>query len=207
VANAKGSRNTRLWAHHSPYFPVLDSLELYLDPLKNAFTYLPAPPLVPTAAALTSGIIKEWGTYPSESENHSIVDLNPFESMLFGSLRSCTPVGDSTVPTGSRDRHWSLGSSSPSQPPTKRVRVRVEVDTGPLDELIPLVLDDPSRDVVLYAYDDLPSPTMFLPLSSHRTPRCPLPHLISTLLSYRFRHKPRLLSRRSSRPGMPVSPG
>jgi len=121
-----------------PYFSVLDSLDLCLGLFKNAYTYLPAPPPVPTAAVLTSSIAKEWGTHSPESEKFCTADLNPFESALFCSLRSHSPVGgNATVPRGGRDRRWSLGSSSPSRPPTKRAKV--EVDTGPLDELIPLV--------------------------------------------------------------------
>jgi hypothetical protein len=186
------------------YCPVFDSRDLCLGSLKNAFTYLPAPPPVPTAAALASGdSVKEWGTRPSESEEFCAADLDPFESMLSCSLRSYPPVGEPTVPKGGRDRRWSLGSSSPSRPPTKRVKV--EVDTGSLDELIPLVLDDPFGDVVPYAYDEPPSPIMFPPLSSHRIPRRRLHHLMNfTPLSCRFRHKPRVLSRLSSRPHMPA---
>jgi hypothetical protein len=190
------------------YCPVFDSRDLCLGGFKNAFTYLPAPPPVPTAAALTSGghgSMKEWGTRPSESEESCVADLDPFESMMFCSLRPCPPVGEPTVSKGGRDRRWSLGSSSPSRPPTKRVKV--EADTGPLDELIPPVLDDPSRDIVLHAYDGPPSPIMFPPLSTRRVPRWRLPHLVFTLLSCRFRHKLRLLSRPSSRPHMPALPG
>jgi hypothetical protein len=195
--------------HHSPYFPVLYSPDLCLGRFKNAYTYLPAPPPVPTAVALASGIVKDWGTRPSESERFSTADLDPFESMSFCSLRPWPPVGDgdSTASKESRDRRWSQSSSSPSRPPTKRAKV--EVETGPLDELIPPVLDDPSRDVVLYAYDDPPSPITFPPLSSHWIPHCPLdpPHWMFTLLSCRSRHKPHLLSRLSSRPCMPALPG
>lgn len=82
--------------------------------------------------------VKEWSTHPSESETLSTADLQPFESVLF-----CTPhprpnVRNVAVPAGDLNRRWSVSSSS-SQPPTKRMKV--EVDTGPLDELIPLVLD------------------------------------------------------------------
>ena len=209
MADPKSKRisglGTRLWAPF-PIFLGLDSLNLCLGLFKNAYTYLPAPPLVPATAALASSIVKDWGTSPSESEKFSTADLDPFESMLPWSLHSCAPVGDATFPKERSDRRSSRGSSSPSRPPTKRVRV--EIDTGPLDELIPPVLDDPSRDV-LYAYDDPPSPITFLPLSSHGIPHCPLNplHLMFTPLSHRSRHKQRLPSRHSCRLYMPALPG
>ena len=194
--------------HRSPVFSVLDSLNLGSGLFKNAYTYLPAPPLVPTAAALMSSIAKEWGTRSSESETFCTADLNPFESALFH-LRSYSPVGgDATVPRGGRDRRWSLGSSSPSRPPTKRARV--EVDTGPLDELIPLVLDDPSRAVLHMLTKVHQSPIMFLHPSTRRIPaHCRVPRRLTAtlLLSCRFRHRPRLPSRLYSRPCMPVLPG
>jgi len=194
-----------------PYFSVLDSLDPCTGLFKNAYTYLPAPPLVPTAAALTSSIAKGWGTPSSESEKFCTADLNPFESALFR-LRSYSPVGgDAAVPRGGRDRRWSLGSSSPSRPPTKRAKV--EVDTGPLDELIPLVLDDPSR-AVLHMLTKVvhQSPIIFLRLStpSRRIPaHCRVPRSTATLhlLPCRFRQGPRLPSRLCSRPRMPVLPG
>jgi len=194
---------------------VLDSLDPCTGLFKNAYTYLPAPPLVPTAAALTSSIAKEWGTPSSESEKFCTADLNPFESALFR-LRSYSPVGgDGAVPRGGRDRRWSLGSSSsPSRPPTKRAKV--EVDTGPLDELIPLVLGDPSSRAVLHMLTKVlhQSPIMFPHLSTpsrripahRRVPRSTAATLL--LLSWcRFPRGPRLPSRLYSRPCMPVSPG
>jgi hypothetical protein len=189
---------------------VLDSLDLCIGFFKNAYTYLPAPPPVPTAAAPTSSVVKEWGTRSSDSEKFCTTDLNPFESRLFCSLRSYPPVGgDPAVPRVSRDRRWSLGSSSPSRPPTKRAKV-VEVDTGPLDELIPLVLDDPSR-AVFHMLTKVPhqSPIMFLRPSTRRIPvHCRVPRLtFALLLSCRFRHRPRLPSRPYSRPCMPVLAG
>ena len=185
-------------------------MDLCLGLFKNAYTYLPAPPPVPTAAALTSSIAKEWGTHSSESEKFCTANLNPFESALFCSWRSHSPVGgDAIVPRGGRDRRWSLGSSSPSRPPTKRAKV--EVDTGPLDELIPLVLDDPSRVVFRMLTKVHQSPIMFLHLSTRRIPahrRVRVPRLTFTLLlSRRFRHGHRLPSRLYSRPRMPVLPG
>ncbi|KAF8480013.1 hypothetical protein DFH94DRAFT_739716 [Russula ochroleuca] len=97
-----------------------DSKECFLN---NAFIYLPAPPLVPAAAALTTCTMEEWDTRPLESENFSTADLEPFGS---------SPLA---VPKEGRNRPWS-GSSSPRRPPTKRKKV--EEDMGPLDELIPL---------------------------------------------------------------------
>jgi hypothetical protein len=124
-------------------------------------------------------------------------------------LRSHLPVGgDATIPRGGRDRRWSLGSSSPSRPPTKRAKV--EVDTGPLDELIPLVLDDPSRAAFCMLTKVHQSPIMFLRLSTRRIPaHCRVPSLTTfTLLpSRRFRPRHQLPSRLSSRPRMPVLPG
>jgi hypothetical protein len=111
--------------------------DLRLGFLNNAFIYLPAPPLVPAAAALATCTMKEWDTRPSGSEKFSIADLEPFGNTLFCSQHSCPPA----APKEGRNRLWS-GSSSPTRPPTKRKRV--EKDIGPLDELIPLVLD-PSR--------------------------------------------------------------
>ena len=190
---------------------MLGSLDPCIGFFKNAYTYLPAPPPVPTAAALTSSVPKEWGTRSSESEKFCTTDLDPFESrLLFSSLRSYPPAGgDPAVPRVSRDRRWSLGSSSPSRPPTKRAKV-AEVDTGPLDELIPLVLDDPSR-AVLHVLTKVPhqSPIMFLRLSTRRIPaHCRVPRLTFTLLlSCRFRHRPRPPSRPCSRPCMPALPG
>jgi hypothetical protein len=70
--------------------------------------------------------MEEWDTRPLESENFSTADLEPFGS---------SPLA---VPKEGRNRPWS-GSSSPRRPPTKRKKV--EEDMGPLDELIPLVLD------------------------------------------------------------------
>ncbi|KAI0301271.1 hypothetical protein BC826DRAFT_1183272, partial [Russula brevipes] len=104
--------------------------------LKSAFIYLPPPPLVPAAAALVASTVKEWDAPPSESEQFSVVDLQPFESVSFcRPLRSCPPVGSPAVASKEgRDGRW-LGGSSPGRPPAKRTKV--EVDTGPLDELIP----------------------------------------------------------------------
>jgi hypothetical protein len=152
-------RRQMLGSHHRivgttfSYFLVLDSLELCLGPFNNVFIYLPAPPLVPTATVLASSIAKEWGTRPSESEKFYIADLDPFENMSFCPSRP-SPVGNTSVPKGAHERRRSLGSSSSGSSPTRsrpsRKRVKVEVDTGPLDELIPPVLDDPSSRTMLH---------------------------------------------------------
>ncbi|KAI0252849.1 hypothetical protein BJV78DRAFT_1199395 [Lactifluus subvellereus] len=101
--------------------------------LRNAFTYLHPPPLVLTTAGPTVDELKEWNTHPSESETYSTADLQPFESVPFCSPHPRPNVRNVAVPVEDRNRRWSVGSS---QPPTKRMKV--EVDTGPLDELIPL---------------------------------------------------------------------
>jgi len=125
-----------------PAFHSVVHQDLRLDFSNNAFVYLPAPPrvLVVTALELASGTVKEWDTRSPESEKFSTADLEPFRSMVFCSQFSWNPA----VPKESRSRR-SPGSSSPRRPPTKRKKV--EEDIGPLDELIPLVLD-PSRAVL-----------------------------------------------------------
>jgi len=128
------ARDSGVCAHHSHISCCSTHQDPRLGFLNNAFIYLPAPPLVPAAAALATCTTKEWDTHPSESEKFSTADLEPFGSTLFG---SCLPA----VPKESRNRLRS-SSPSPMRPPTKRKRV--EEDMGPLDKLIPLVLD-PSR--------------------------------------------------------------
>ena len=123
------------------HFSYIPWCSIHSDPrlgyLNNEFTYLPTPPLVTAAAALATCTIKEWDTRPSESERFSTADLEPFENTLFCSQHSCPPA----VSKEGRNR----SGSSPRRPPTKRKKV--EEDMGPLDELIPLVLD-PSRAVL-----------------------------------------------------------
>ena len=128
----------RGWASTLQNFLVFNSLDPCLGFLRNAFTYLHPPPLILTTTGPAVDEVKEWGTHLSESETLSTADLQPFESVLFCSPHPRPNVRNVAVPAGNLNRRWSVSSSS-SQPPTKRMKV--EVDTGPLDELIPLVLD------------------------------------------------------------------
>ncbi|KAI9464004.1 hypothetical protein BJY52DRAFT_1184414 [Lactarius psammicola] len=96
--------------------------------LRNAFTYVFSPPLASTTADVPSSAVKEWNTRPSESEICSTASLRPFESTLVS-----PPLGHPVVPVQDRYQHWL--DDSP-QPPKKRMKVNV--DMGPLDELIPL---------------------------------------------------------------------
>ncbi|KAH8990768.1 hypothetical protein EDB92DRAFT_1863102 [Lactarius akahatsu] len=93
--------------------------------LRNAFTYVFPPPLAPTTADVPSSAVKEWNTRPSESEIFSIAGLRPFESTLVS-----LPPGNPAVLVHDQKL------DDPPQSPKKRVKVNVDV--GPLDELIPL---------------------------------------------------------------------
>ncbi|KAH9974295.1 hypothetical protein BGW80DRAFT_1303237 [Lactifluus volemus] len=80
----------------------------------------------------------EWNASASESEIFSTTDLQPFESFVFVSPHpghNNRDVAD-PVEVEDRNRSWSVGSA---QPPAKRMKMpAMELDTGPLDELIPL---------------------------------------------------------------------
>ncbi|KAH9077677.1 hypothetical protein EDB83DRAFT_2285743 [Lactarius deliciosus] len=93
--------------------------------LRNAFTYVFPPPLAPTTVDVPSNAVKEWNTRPSESEIFSIAGLRPFESTLVGPppCHPAVPLHDQKL-------------DDPPQSPKKHVKVNVDV--GPLDELIPL---------------------------------------------------------------------
>ncbi|KAH9167077.1 hypothetical protein EDB89DRAFT_1999719 [Lactarius sanguifluus] len=92
--------------------------------LRNAFTYVFPPPLAPTTADVPSSAVKEWNTRPSESEIFSIAGLRPFESTLVS-----PPPGHPAVLVHDQ----KLGD-----PQSPKKRLKVNVDVGPLDELIPL---------------------------------------------------------------------
>ncbi|KAI0299408.1 hypothetical protein B0F90DRAFT_1728484 [Multifurca ochricompacta] len=100
--------------------------------LKNAFTYLFPPPLISNVTTLGSTPMKEWNTRPSGSETFSIAELHPFENTLVFFPRTGLSVG---IPAVLED-HNRHGSICPSQPLSKCMKV--EVDMGPLDELIHL---------------------------------------------------------------------
>ncbi|KAH9064607.1 hypothetical protein EDB87DRAFT_1598339 [Lactarius vividus] len=93
--------------------------------LRNAFTYVFPPPLAPTTADVPSSAVKEWDTRPSESEIFSIADLRPFESTLVS-----PPPGHPALPVHDQELD--------DLPQSPKKRVKVNVDVGPLDELIPL---------------------------------------------------------------------
>jgi len=125
--------------------------------LKNAYIYLPVPPPAPLAVALSlknKSTLKEWDTRSplSESDKFSTADLEPFESTSFCSLlphANDHPSGGPAIPNSSKQgRSRRSGTSSPSRPPAKRMRAAAELDTRPLGELIPLVLD--SSRAMLY---------------------------------------------------------
>lgn len=101
--------------------------------IRNAFTYVFPPPLASTTADVPPSAVKEWNTRPSESEIFSTNSLQPFESTLFNPLPSQPLIGQPAVPVQDRNQHRL---NDPPQPPKKRMKVNVDV--GPLDELIPL---------------------------------------------------------------------
>ena len=184
---------------HVPDF--LNITSLFLDFLGNAFTYVFPPPLASTTADVPSSAVKEWNTCPSESEIFSTRNLLPFESTLFNPLPSQPLIGQLVVPVQDRNQHWL---DDPPQSPRKRLKVNV--DMGPLDELIPLVHDSPSARSHL-THNHPSSLTTFLPLPTNEL-HCLILHLIYTLLSWCLFHpRQRLPSKDCSHPSMLVSLG
>jgi hypothetical protein len=173
---------------------------LFLDLLRNAFTYVFPPPVASTTANVPFSAVKEWNTRPSDSEIFSTNSLQPFESTLSNPLPSQSLIGHPAVPAQDRSQHQL---DDPPRPPKKRMKVNVDV--GPLDELIPLV-HDPSSARSHLTHDDPSSPITFLPLSTHELHYLAL-HLISTLRSCPFHPKQRPPSMACSRASILVSLG
>lgn len=163
--------------------------------LRNAFTYMFPPPLASTKAGVPSGAVKEWNTRPSESEIFSTVSLQPFESTLFNPLPSQPLIGHPAFPVQDRNQHQL---DDPPQPPKKRMKVNIDV--GPLDELIPLV-HDPSSARSRLTHDDPSSLITFPPLTTHALHHLVL-HLMSILRPRPFHPKQRPPSMTCSRASM-----
>jgi hypothetical protein len=163
--------------------------------LRNAFTYMFPPPLASTKAGVPSGAVKEWNTRPSESEIFSTVSLQPFESTLFNPLPSQPLIGHPAFPVQDRNQHQL---DDPPQPPKKRMKVNIDV--GPLDELIPLV-HDPSSARSRLTHDDPSSLITFPPLTTHALHHLVL-HLMSILRPRPFHPKQRPPSTTCSRASM-----
>jgi hypothetical protein len=124
-------------------FQVINAFDSHLAFLRNAFTYLHPPPLVSTAVS-SPAAVREWNASPSESEIFSTADLQPFESAVFFSSHPGHDNRDVADPVEVEDhnRSWLVGFA---QPPAKRMKMpAIELDTGPLNKLIPLVYD-PSK--------------------------------------------------------------
>jgi hypothetical protein len=168
---------------------------LFLGFLRNAFTYMFPPPLASTKAGVPSGAVKEWNTRPSESEIFSTVSLQPFESTLFNPLPSQPLIGHPAFPVQDRNQHQL---DDPPQPPKKRMKVNIDV--GPLDELIPLV-HDPSSARSRLTHDDPSSLITFPPLTTHALHHLVL-HLMSILRPRPFHPKQRPPSMTCSRASM-----
>lgn len=180
---------------------ILNATSLFLGFLGNAFTYVFPPPLASTTADVSSCAVKEWNTCPSESEIFTTNNLQPFESTLFNPLPSQPLIGQPVVPVQDRNQHWL---DDPPQPPKKRVKVNVDV--GPLDELIPLV-HYPSSTRCHLTHDDPSSLTTFLPLLMHKL-HCLILHLIYIPRPLCLFHpRQRLPSRDCLHPSMLVSLG
>lgn len=113
-----------------------------------------------------TGTMKEWDTRPIVLEKLS-ADLEPFSSVSFCSQHPRPPA----VLKEGRNR-CSSGSFTPMRPPTKRKRV--EEDVGPLDMLIPLVLD-PFRTLlyILTMIHQAPLHSLSSQVIASRTDPCP----------------------------------
>ena len=104
---------------------------LSLGYLRNAFIYSFPPPLASTTADVPSIAVKEWNTRPSESEIFHTIGLRPFESTLFNPPPSQPLIGPPVLPVQDQNQEDS------PQPPKKRLKINL--DEGPIDELIPPV--------------------------------------------------------------------
>ena len=172
---------------------------LILGFLRNAFTYVFPPPIASTTANAPSSAVKEWNTRPSESEIFSTISLRPFESTLFNPPPSPL-IGHPAVPVQGQNQHLL---DDPPQHPKKRTKVNVDI--GPLDELIPLV-HNPSSARSHLTHNNPSSLITFLPLSTHEL-HCLILHLISILRSCLFHPRQRLPPSACSHPSMLVSLG
>ena len=187
---AISARDCKYSESRAPCARFTGCTSLFLDFLRNAFTYVFSPPLASTTADVPSGAAKEWNTRPSESEIFSTTSLQPFESTFISPRPSQPLVVHPAVP------------DDLPQPPKKRMKL----DVGPLDELIPLV-HDPFSARSHFAHDKPSSLITFLPLWTRELHYLNLLHLISIFCSRLFHPRQRLPSRICSHPSMLVSLG